>query len=57
MLARDLRVMDQAAFILARDYELPMHVFNFDQPGSMKAICQGIHCGTYISSRSVLELE
>ncbi len=57
VLSRDLRVMDQAAFILARDYELPMHVFNFDQPGSMKAICQGIHRGTYISSRSVLELE
>lgn len=57
VLARDLKVMDQSAFILARDYELPMHVFNFDQPGSMKAICQGADCGTYISSRSVLKLE
>lgn len=57
VLARDLGVMDQSAFILARDYELPMHVFNSDNPGSMKDICRGTDHGTFISSRSVLELE
>src|SRR5262249_39953282 len=28
VLQRNLKVMDQSAFILARDYNLPMHVFN-----------------------------
>lgn len=53
----NLKVMDQSAFILARDYQLPMHVFNFDKPGSMKEICEGINHGTIISSESALELE
>jgi len=52
---RDLKVMDQSAFILARDYGLPMHVFNFDRPGSMREICQGVDNGTTISGSSVLE--
>lgn len=57
VLQHDLKVMDQSAFILARDYNLPMHVFNFDKPGSMKMICEGKNNGTIISSDSVLELE
>ena len=56
VLHHNLKVMDQSAFILARDYHLPMHVFNFDQPGSMKEICEGINHGTIISSESVLAL-
>lgn len=52
-----LKVMDQSAFILARDYNLPMHVFNFDKPGSMKEICEGKDNGTIISGESILELE
>lgn len=50
VLARDLRVMDQSAFILARDYDLPIHVFNFDRPGAMAEICDGGRTGTYIGS-------
>ncbi|WP_425267122.1 hypothetical protein [Brevibacillus antibioticus] len=42
--------MDQAAMILARDHELPLHVFNFDQPGAMAQICHGEQVGTYIST-------
>lgn len=57
VLNQNLKVMDQAAFILARDYHLPMHVFNFDKPGSMKEICEGKNNGTIISGESVLELE
>ncbi|MGZ9585775.1 UMP kinase [Paenibacillus marinisediminis] len=53
----NLKVMDQSAFILARDYNLPIHVFNFDKPGSMKEICNGKNNGTIICSDSVLELE
>ncbi|MET3292702.1 UMP kinase [Brevibacillus fluminis] len=56
VLQHDLKVMDQSAFILARDYSLPIHVFNFDQPGSMKAICEGENIGTLISQESCLEL-
>jgi uridylate kinase len=57
VLNHNLKVMDQSAFILARDYNLPMHVFNFDKPGSMKEICEGINNGTIISGESALELE
>ncbi|WP_139491414.1 UMP kinase [Brevibacillus dissolubilis] len=46
---QNLRVMDQSAIILARDHNLPIHVFNFDQPDVMKRICQGENAGTYIS--------
>ncbi|MGH2856730.1 MAG: UMP kinase [Solirubrobacteraceae bacterium] len=49
ILERDLRVMDQAAIVLARDYGLPLHVFNFDDPGAIAAICCGENRGTYIS--------
>ncbi|MBD3920422.1 UMP kinase [Paenibacillus sp. PR3] len=57
VLKHNLKVMDQSAFILARDYNLPMHVFNFDRPGSMREICEGANHGTLISGDSVLELE
>lgn len=57
VLQHNLKVMDQSAFILARDYHLPMHVFNFDKPGSMREICEGKNNGTIISRDSVLALE
>lgn len=38
---QNIQVMDQAALLLARDYNLPAHVFNFDEPGVMKKICLG----------------
>lgn len=57
VLKHNLKVMDQSAFILARDYNLPMHVFNFDKPGTMKEICEGNNKGTIISGESILELE
>ncbi|WP_409341970.1 UMP kinase [Paenibacillus sp. MBLB4367] len=53
----NLQIMDQSAFILARDYSLPIHVFNFDKPGSMKEVCEGKNNGTMISSDSVLEFD
>jgi uridylate kinase len=36
-------VMDQSAFILARDYRMPIHVFDFDKPGSMIGIFEGLN--------------
>ncbi|MGH2913656.1 MAG: UMP kinase [Solirubrobacteraceae bacterium] len=49
VLERDLRVMDQAAIVLARDYELPLHVFDFDERDAIASICLGENRGTYIS--------
>ncbi|MBB6731398.1 UMP kinase [Cohnella zeiphila] len=57
VLHRNLKVMDQSAFILARDYHLPMHVFNFDRPGTMREICEGTDHGTLISRDSALVME
>lgn len=44
----NLRVLDQAAILLARDNNLPMYVFDFDEKGVMKRICQGEDLGTLI---------
>jgi len=44
-----LGVMDQAAFILARDHHLPLHVFDIDRPGAAAAITTGSPIGTTIS--------
>jgi uridylate kinase len=48
VLEQELGVMDQSAFILARDHKLPMHVFDIERTGVMAAICQGEKLGTYI---------
>ncbi len=49
VLRQGLNVMDQAAFILARDQKVPMHVFDIDDTGVMAGICQGEDHGTYIA--------
>jgi uridylate kinase len=45
---QNLRVMDQSAMLLARDHKLPIHLFNFDQPGCIRRICLGEDVGTYV---------
>ncbi len=47
---RDLGALDQSAVILARDNGLPIHVFDFDQKGSMKRIIEGEDVGTLIAN-------
>ena len=54
VLEQDLRIMDQSAIVLARDYNMPLHVFNFDEPGAIAAICQGENPGTHISPDTTL---
>jgi uridylate kinase len=49
VLQQELRVMDQAAFILARDQKLPLHVFDIDRTGVMAGICRGEMHGTHIA--------
>ncbi|MBP2368306.1 UMP kinase [Pseudonocardia parietis] len=56
VLSRRLAVMDQTAFILARDHGLPLHVFDIEQDGLMAAICRGEHHGTEINS-DIVEAE
>jgi uridylate kinase len=51
---QNLQVLDQSAILLARDYNLPIHVFDFDTPGAMGRICQGEDIGTLISKREDL---
>lgn len=44
-----LRVMDQSAILLARDYHLPIHVFDFNDVGAMAKICRNVDVGTVVS--------
>jgi uridylate kinase len=46
---RGLSVMDQSAFILARDHHLPLHVFDIDRPQAAPAIATGATIGTLIN--------
>lgn len=50
VLSNDIRVMDQAALLLARDHDVPIHVFGFDNERSISRICHGEDIGTLISS-------
>ena len=45
---RILGALDQAAVLLARDHDLPIHIFDFDEPGAMEQLCHGEHVGTRI---------
>jgi uridylate kinase len=40
-IARDLKVMDTAAFALARENRLPIIVFSLDAPGAVASILAG----------------
>ena len=48
VIQQNLRAMDQSAVLLARDHDLPIHVFDFDRPGALEQLCQGQHIGTQI---------
>ena len=56
VLGRGLDVMDQAAFILARDHALPIHVFDAAGRETMRRICEGAEIGTYIGPEVTTEL-
>jgi len=48
-ISNKLEVIDQSAFILARDYKLPIYIFNFAEKECIKKIFEGIWIGTYIA--------
>jgi uridylate kinase len=56
VLERDLKVMDQSAIVLARDHDVPLHVFDFEAEGAMADLCSGGHRGTFVSTSSSMTL-
>ena len=51
VLERELKVMDLAAFTLARDHNLPIRVFNMNKPGALLRVVTGGNEGTLIMSQ------
>ena len=49
VLEKELKVMDLAAFTLARDHKLPIRVFNMNKPGALRRVVMGEKEGTLIS--------
>jgi uridylate kinase len=52
VIARDLQVMDTAAFALARDSDLPLRVFDMSQPGTLLKILRGEAIGTLVQGHA-----
>lgn len=48
VIARNLEVMDIAAFALAKTNGLPVRIFDMSQPGALYRILQGEHIGTLV---------
>lgn len=53
----NIKVMDQSALLLARDFNLPVHIFNFDEVGAMGRLITGEKIGTLISKEKTLFIE
>ena len=51
VIARDLQVMDTAAFALCRDADLPLRIFDMAQPGTLLRILRGEDVGTLVKGR------
>ena len=49
MIDKELKVMDLAAFTLARDHGMPIRVFNMCKPGALRQVVLGTEEGTTIS--------
>jgi uridylate kinase len=48
VVTKQLTVMDQSAFLLARDHGIPIHVFTSNRQRAMLDICEGTPVGTAI---------
>jgi len=51
VIARDLQVMDTAAFALCRDSDLPLRIFDMGQPGVLLRVLRGEDIGTLVQGR------
>ena len=54
VLEKELKVMDLAAFTLARDHSMTIRVFNMNKPGALKEVVMGGDEGTTIDHRENL---
>ncbi|MCJ8271933.1 MAG: UMP kinase, partial [Psychrosphaera sp.] len=52
VLNKELKVMDLAAFTLARDHNMPIRVFNMTKPGALMKVMLGMEEGTLIDSNA-----
>ena len=50
-IARDLKVMDTAAFALCRDSDVPLRIYDLSVPGNLMRILRGEHIGTLVKGR------
>jgi uridylate kinase len=57
ILRQNLKVVDLPSVILARDNDLPIHVFDFDEKGTILRICDGENVGTLVGHVDEDELE
>jgi uridylate kinase len=55
-ISNGLNVADQSAFILARDFNMPIYVFDFYGKDFMKRICEGEDLGTFVSFGNSIEM-
>lgn len=53
VLEKELKVMDLAAFTLARDHKMPVRVFNMNKSGALRRVVLGQPEGTLICDPSV----
>lgn len=49
ILQKELAIIDQPSVILARDHQMPLHLFNFTERGTMLRICKGEDVGTLVA--------
>ena len=50
VLSKRLNVMDMTAFSLAREYNMPIKIFNVLEKGNLKKAVQNKHIGTFVHS-------
>ena len=51
VIARDLQVMDTAAFALCRDSDVPLRIYDLSVPGNLMRILRGENVGTLVKGR------
>ena len=54
ILEKQLKVMDLAAFTMARDHDMPILVFNMNKPGALRRVIMGEEEGTLIRAKKVI---
>ncbi len=55
VLDKELKVMDLAAFTLARDHSLPIRVYSMNKPGALRNVIMGATEGTLIDHEDKLD--